>query len=104
MFSLSLEQSIEHAADRHYQGMQPIIGYNFGQMRFDRVRQTIWLSLGSIIVYGLLVGGLCLLFPTTLIALLSKESTIIAEGQVALRLLALSYPVGGVAIMIAAYF
>ena len=86
------------------QGMQPIVGYNFGQKRFDRVRQTIRLSLGSIIVYGLLICGLSLLFPTTLIALLSNESTIIIEGQIALRLLAFSYPVGGIAIMVAAYF
>ena len=86
------------------QGMQPIVGYNFGQKRFDRVRQTIRLSLGSIIVYGLLICGLSLLFPTTLIALLSNESTIIIEGQIALRLLAFSYPVGGIALMVAAYF
>ena len=86
------------------QGMQPIVGYNFGQKRFDRVSQTIRLSLGSIIVYGLLICDLSLLFPTTLIALLSNESTIIIEGQIALRLLAFSYPVGGIALMVAAYF
>ena len=86
------------------QGMQPIIGYNFGQKRFERVRRTIRLSLGSIIIYGLLICGLCLLFPTTLIALLSRESTIITEGQITLRLLALSYLVGGVSIMNSAYF
>jgi putative MATE family efflux protein len=86
------------------QGMQPIVGYNFGQQRFNRVRQTIRLSLGAAIIYGLLVCGLCWLFPANLISLLSKESTIINEGQNALRLLALSYPVGGIAIMVAAYF
>jgi len=86
------------------QGMQPIVGYNFGQKRYLRVRQTIRLSLGAAIVYGFLVCGICLLFPDTLISLLSKESTIINEGQNALRLLALSYPVGGIAIMVAAYF
>lgn len=86
------------------QGMQPLVGYNFGQRRFDRVRETIRLSLGATVVYGLLVCSLCLLIPATFITLLSKESVIITEGQVALRLLALSYPVSGVAIMVAAYF
>jgi putative MATE family efflux protein len=86
------------------QGMQPLVGYNFGQKRFDRVRKTITLSLGVTVVYGLLVCSICLLIPATLIALLSKESIIITEGQIALRLLALSYPLGGVAIMVAAYF
>jgi len=86
------------------QGMQPLVGYNFGQKRFDRVRQTITLSLGATLVYGILACSICLLIPATLIALLSKESAIIAEGQIALRLLALSYPLSGVAIMAAAYF
>lgn len=86
------------------QGMQPIVGYNFGQQHFKRVRQTIRLALGGAMIYGLLVCVLCWLFPTTLISLLSKESTIISEGQNALRLLSLSYPLGGIAIMVAAYF
>jgi putative MATE family efflux protein len=86
------------------QGMQPIVGYNFGQKRYDRVRQTIRLSLGATVIYGLLVCSLCLLIPATLIALLSKEATIIAEGQNALRLLALAYPVSGLGILVAAYF
>jgi len=86
------------------QGMQPLIGYNFGQKRFERVRQTLTLSLGATIAYGLLVSLLCLLIPATLIALLSKEATIITEGQLALRFLALSYPLSGVALLVAAYF
>lgn len=86
------------------QGMQPLVGYNFGQKRFERVKKTISLSLGATVVYGLLVGSLCLSMPAALIALLSKESVIVAEGQIALRFLALSYPLSGVAILAAAYF
>ena len=86
------------------QGMQPIVGYNFGLQRFQRVRRTIKLALATAVVYGLLAGGLCWLFPAALISLLSKDTTILTEGQNALRLLALSYPVGGIAVMVAAFF
>lgn len=86
------------------QGMQPLVGYNFGMRRFDRVRGTITLSLGAAVVYGLLVCSICLLIPATLITLLSQETVIITEGQIALRLLSLAYPLSGVAIMVAAYF
>lgn len=86
------------------QGMQPLVGYNFGQRRFDRVRETIRLSLSATMTYGVLICVLCLLIPGAFIAVLSKESLIVAEGQVALRLLSLSYPISGVAIMVAAYF
>lgn len=86
------------------QGMQPLVGFNFGQRRFSRVRSIIQLSIRVVIIYGLFILGLCVLMPSALIALLSHEPGIIAEGQHALRLLALSYPFGGVALMVAAYF
>jgi MATE family, multidrug efflux pump len=86
------------------QGMQPLVGYNFGQKQFARVRETVRLSLSATVAYGSLVCGICLLIPAVLIALLSKESAIIAEGQTALRLLALAYPLTGVAMVIAASF
>lgn len=86
------------------QGMQPLVGYNFGQKQIERVRETIRLSLSAAVIYGSLVCGICLLMPAALIALLSKEPAIVAEGQTALRLLALSYPLTGVAMITAASF
>lgn len=86
------------------QGMQPLVGYNFGQGRFARVTQTITLSLRATVGYGLLVAGICLLLPGVLVAALADDSAIIAAGQGALRLLALAYPLSGVAILVAAYF
>ncbi|MFN8530270.1 MAG: MATE family efflux transporter [Anaerolineae bacterium] len=86
------------------QGMQPIAGYNFGQKKFDRVRKTITYSLGSSAVYGLFVFSLCMLIPAALIGFLSKEPAIITEGQPALRLMAFACPLGGISVMIAAYF
>ena len=86
------------------QGMQPLVGYNFGQKQFERVRTTVRLSLSATVVYGSLVCGVCLLMPAVLIALISKESAIIVEGSTALRLLALAYPLVGVSMVTAASF
>jgi Na+-driven multidrug efflux pump len=86
------------------QGMQPLVGYNFGQHHAQRVRETIRLSLGSAVVYGAVLCGLCLLIPAVLIGLLSRDSAIIDEGQTALRLLALAYPLAGVGVVVAAAF
>jgi putative MATE family efflux protein len=86
------------------QGMQPLVGYNFGQKKFERVRETIRLSLSATVVYGSLVCVICLLIPALLIGLLSNESAIIVEGSTALRLLALAYPLTGVAMITAALF
>jgi len=86
------------------QGMQPILGYNFGKKNFDRVRKTIQYSLSSAAVYGVIICALCLLIPATLITLLSNEPAVIAEGQPALRLMALACPMSGLSVMVAAYF
>jgi putative MATE family efflux protein len=86
------------------QGMQPLVGYNFGQKQFERVRNTVRLSLSATVVYGSLVCGICLLMPALLIGLLSNESAIVVEGSTALRLLALSYPLVGVSMVTAAAF
>lgn len=86
------------------QGMQPILGYNFGLKQFDRVRKTITYSLGSVAVYGLVVCVLCLLIPGVMIDLLSNEQAMITDGQPALRIMALALPLGGIPVMVAAYF
>ncbi|MFT3893728.1 MAG: MATE family efflux transporter [Anaerolineales bacterium] len=86
------------------QGMQPIVGFNFGQKRFERVRETIKLSLVTTVIYGLLICALCMLIPATLISVLSKEPTILSEGQTALRIMSIACPLGGVSVMVAAYF
>ncbi len=86
------------------QGMQPLVGYNFGQQKFARVRNTIRLSLSASVIYGLLVCTLSLLMPAVLISIFSTEDAIITEGQTALRLLALSFPLTGVALITAASF
>jgi putative MATE family efflux protein len=85
-------------------GMQPVVGYNVGQQKLGRVRQAIRLSLGAAVAYGALVCAICVLFPATLISVLSFDSAVIAEGQFALRLLALAYPLTGVALVTAAAF
>ncbi|MCL4253171.1 MAG: polysaccharide biosynthesis C-terminal domain-containing protein, partial [Anaerolineae bacterium] len=86
------------------QGMQPIVGYNFGQKRFDRVQKTISYSLGVSVMYGLIIFSLCLFIPSTLIALLTNEADIITDGEIALQLMAFACPIGGVSLMVAAYF
>ena len=86
------------------QGMQPIVGFNFGQKKLERVRKAIRYSLGVSGGYGLLVCSLCLIFPGALLGLLSKEAMIVSAGQSALRLMTLACPICGISLLVAAYF
>jgi putative MATE family efflux protein len=86
------------------QGMQPIVGFNYGQKKYQRVRRTIFYSLTSSVIYGILVFALCLILPRAMLGLLSKEPGIVIAGQPALRLFAFACPVAGISMMVAAYF
>lgn len=50
-------------------GGQPIIGYNYGARRFDRVKQTLKYIMTSSIIVGLVATGLFLFLPKQIFAL-----------------------------------
>lgn len=86
------------------QGMQPLVGYNFGQGKLGRVRKAVRLSLGAGAAYGALVCAVCLAAPQALIEVLSSDTTVLGQGQPALRLMALALPLAGVSMVAAATF
>ncbi|GGR23370.1 MATE family efflux transporter [Deinococcus ruber] len=86
------------------QGMQPLVGYNFGQRTFGRVWKTVRLSLRATVLYGVLACGVCLLFSAALLTALSKDHAVLAQGPGALQLLALAFPLTGVSLVVAAAF
>ncbi len=50
-------------------GGQPIIGYNYGARRFDRVKQTFKLVMTTSLIVGLVATGLFLFLPKQIFAL-----------------------------------
>ena len=75
------------------QGFLPIVGYNFGAKQFDRVRETIFKSIG----FGTLICSVMAfsvwLFPEPLIMLFTDDPTILATGSEALKMITLAMPV-----------
>jgi len=86
------------------QGMQPIVGYNYGAKKVDRVKRAVKLSLISATLFAMTTSGLVQLFPEQVIRLFSKEPELIKEGVYALRFVILMAPVVGVQIVGAALF
>ncbi|HYF62653.1 MAG TPA: MATE family efflux transporter, partial [Herpetosiphonaceae bacterium] len=86
------------------QGMQPLVGYNVGQHNVERVRTAIRLALVVAAAYGTLICGICLLFPAGLIAGMSPDPALLAEGPAVLRLVALAAPLASVGMITAAAF
>ncbi|HWO67066.1 MAG TPA: MATE family efflux transporter [Umezawaea sp.] len=86
------------------QGMQPLIGYNAGRGLTDRVDRTRTLAMRASVVYGT-VACLGILFAAgPLVAVFTDDPAVRDAAADALRVLALAYPLAGVAILVSAYF
>jgi putative MATE family efflux protein len=86
------------------QGIQPVVGYNAGQHRHDRVRRTRTLALRASLTYGVLVLVTVTVFTRPLVALFVNDRDIAATAQQALRIIAIGFATAGVAPVVSAYF
>lgn len=86
------------------QGMQPILGYNYGAGRFDRVKQTlkkgIWIATG-ITVLGWIVTES---FPDAISSLFTTDETMIEMARTGFRIYFCAYFVVGAQIVIQNFF
>lgn len=86
------------------QGMQPIVGYNYGAQRIGRVRQTL--------KYGIVAGGLittagflsCQFAPAFVSRLFTTDEALIALSVEGMRLVTLVFPLVGIQIVIGNFF
>lgn len=59
------------------QGMQPIAGYNYGAMKYDRMMRVLWLAI-AVATCILLVGwGLSMAFPRQIARIFTTDKTLI---------------------------
>jgi putative MATE family efflux protein len=86
------------------QGIQPVVGYNTGQHRHDRVRRTRTLALRASLTYGVLVLVTVTVFTRPLVALFVDDQDIAATARHALRIIAIGFAAAGVAPVVSAYF
>jgi putative MATE family efflux protein len=86
------------------QGMQPILGYNYGAKNYARVRDT-W-KTGVLIATGIVLMGSVLIqgFPAAIIRMFSSDPEIIAIGVFGLRMYLLILPFLGFQIISTIYF
>lgn len=86
------------------QGMQPIVGYNFGAGRFDRVRLTLRKVI--VVAVSIMSGGWLLseLLPGSIVALFSDDQALNELAVTGLRITVLSFPLVGAQIVITNFF
>ena len=79
--------------------MVPIVSYNYGARKFDRVRHTVRLT--AITAVGIMCVGCALfeLIPGTLLGLFSPTDEALAIGRTALRIIGAHFPLAGFSII-----
>lgn len=86
------------------QGMQPILGYNFGANNWPRVKQTlykgIWIG-GAISACGWIITEL---FPDAISSMFTTDKTMIDIAREGFRIYFICYPVVGAQIVIQNFF
>ena len=86
------------------QGLQPIISYNSGAGRFDRVKEA--LKIASIVAFLITTTGFLVIqfFPEFVITLFNQETAVVALGVKAIRIWTLGFPLVGLQIVWSNYF
>ena len=77
------------------QGLQPVIGYNYGARQYPRVRQAITFAFLVTGLFGILLSGISLIFPEQLARWFSSDQAVIGPAVTGIRFLAASWPVSG---------
>ncbi|MBO0524247.1 MATE family efflux transporter [Clostridium botulinum] len=86
------------------QGLQPIVGMNFGAKKYDRVKDAVKIfSIASTIFIGLL-WGFYMLRPRVVLSWFINDKTIIENGYEFFRLMFLTFPVSGLIVMSMTFF
>ncbi|MBR0373561.1 MAG: MATE family efflux transporter [Mogibacterium sp.] len=74
-------------------GFQPVLGFNWGARRFDRVKESMKFSLRNSVVLGTVMGGLLFVFAESIIHLFAgTDPEMMQIGELAIRLQAAALP------------
>ena len=85
-------------------GMVPIIAYNYGARRPERIVRTIWLSVCYAVLIMLLALAVFHLIPDQLLLIFNASDHMLDIGVPALRIISLSFLLAGFTVVISSVF
>lgn len=86
------------------QGMQPIVGYNYGAERFDRMFRCLWLTIASATTILLIGWAISMLFAREIARIFTTDATLIEMAARGIRLNMLVFFVVGSQAVITTFF
>ncbi|MFA7572904.1 MAG: MATE family efflux transporter [Lutispora sp.] len=86
------------------QGAQPIIGFNYGAKKYDRVKTTLKYAIGAATTVVTIGFILTRLFPTQIIGIFSDDPQLIELGAKGLKRFLIFWPIVGFQVVSSSYF
>lgn len=86
------------------QGMQPIVGYNYGARHYDRLKRTFWLTTGVCTLVCALFSIACQVIPSLISLMFTSDGPLLAASEHALRMTTWMFWVVGFQIVITNFF
>lgn len=80
-------------------GLVPILSYNFGAAKYDRIKKTIRLGMSCAVLYMIFGLAVFQLLPDKLLMIFSANENVMSIGVAALRVISLSFLFAGVGIV-----
>lgn len=81
------------------QGFQPLVGYNLGARRYDRIREGYFFTIRTVFVAVMAIGILTCAFAPQLIGFFRDDPEVVAIATPTLRLVSFTIPITGVAMI-----
>ena len=85
-------------------GLMPILGYNYGAKNKPRMMRALKLGVMFAFIFMSLGTLIFNLFPDALLGLFNASDSLKSLGEVALRLISLSFPLAAISIILGALF
>ena len=86
------------------QGMQPIVGYNYGARQFDRVIRTLKLNIVCAVcvtTFGFILGHF---FPHLVAGMFTDDPTLLSVAEMGLKISLRAFPIAGFQIVSSGFF
>ena len=80
-------------------GMVPIVSYNYGAARLDRVKKTVKLTICTAVCIMTLGFAVFQLAPATLLSFFTPSEEMLSIGPTALRIISVHFPLAGFCII-----
>ena len=86
------------------QGMQPIVGYNYGAEKYDRMFRCLWLAISAATLILLVGWSLSMLFPRQIARIFTTDAHLLSLSEKGIRINMLVFFVVGSQAVITNFF